>query len=487
MSVHRRSTLLGACATLGLAGSLLAAIAAPRALENRHVGWWYGQIGTSRGLATVIVWAGMVLLAVAWLAVLRLGPGRRAACLLAGVWALPLVLAPPLFSSDVYSYLAQGTILHLGHDPYTQPPTVLLQLGQPHLLNAVSKFWRHTTAPYGPLFLELVGLISTVGAAHIVAGVLLCRALDLVGLVLLAVWVPRLADALGADGGRALWLVLASPLFLLGLVVPAHNDLLMAGLLAAGIGWALRGRPLLGVAICALAATIKLPALVAVAFIAVAWGRSEQAGARRMLVAQCVGIAVVVLGLVTVVSGVGLRWLSSAVFSTPARVHLAITPATAVGDTVALVLHSAGVAVSAHGLESALDVVATVLAAAVGLRLLSLADVPRVTLLLGATLLLAAICGPAAWPWYLSWGIVLVAACPAAQRSPALIAALVLGAFLVRPDGILSLPIGASPAVLGVYVLAAVVALRRLRRRAPAPGPAMSSPPVGSSAWRAGS
>jgi hypothetical protein len=477
--VHRRSTLLGALATLGLAGSLLAAIAAPRALENRHAGWWYPQIATGRGTATLVVWAGMVLLALAWLAVLRLGPGRRAAYVLTGCWTLPLALAPPLFSSDVYSYLAQGTILHLGHDPYTQPPTILAHLGHAHLLGAVSTFWIHTTAPYGPLFLELVGLISTVGAAHLVAGVLLCRALDLIGLVLLAVWAPRLAAALGADGGRALWLVLASPLVLLGLVVPAHNDLLMAGLLAAGVGWALRGRPLLGVAICALAATIKLPALVAVAFITVAWGRSERAAARRLLVAQCVGIAVVVLGLVTVISGVGLRWLSSSVFSTPARVHLAITPATALGDTVALVLHGAGVAVSAHGLESALGVVATVLAAVIGLRLLTLADVPRVTLLLGATLLLAAICGPAAWPWYLSWGIVLVAACPAAQRSPALGAALVLGPFLVRPDGILSLPIGASPAVLAVYALAVLVAWRRLRRRAPGPGPAMSSAPVG--------
>ncbi len=31
-------------AGLGLAGSVLAAVAAPRALENRHAGWWYAQI-----------------------------------------------------------------------------------------------------------------------------------------------------------------------------------------------------------------------------------------------------------------------------------------------------------------------------------------------------------------------------------------------------------------------------------------------------------
>ncbi len=457
---------------------MLASIAAPRALEQRHAAWWYGQIAISRGAATLLVWAGMVLLTIAWVALLRIGIDRRSGLVVAGLWVLPLALGPPLFSSDVYSYLAQGAILHRGHDPYTQPPVILAHLGDRQLLDAVSKFWRHTTAPYGPLFLELVGLISTVGAGHLVAGVLLCRALDLVGLVLLAVWVPRVADALGADEARASWLVLASPLMLLGLVAPAHNDLLMAGLLAAGVGCALRGRPMLGVAVCALAATIKLPSLVAVAFIVVAWGRTERGAARRLLVTQCLTVTVVVLGLVTLASGVGLRWLSSAVFSTPARVHLAITPATALGETAALVLHGAGIAVSAHGLEGALGVIATVVAAAVGLWLLWRAEVRRVTALLGATLLLAAICGPAAWPWYLSWGIVLVAACPSPQRSLVLVGVLVVGPFLVKPDGILALPITLSPVVLGLYLLGAVAAWMRLRRGAPGAGHSMSSAPV---------
>jgi len=121
--------------------------------------------------------------------------------------------------------------------------------------------------------------------------------------------------------------------------------------------------------------------------------------------------------------------------------------------------------------------VATVLAAVVGLWLLWRADVPRVTALLGATLLLAAICGPAAWPWYLSWGIVLVAACPSPQRSPLLAGVLVVGAFLVKPDGILALPITSSPVVLGVYLVGAVGVWMRLRRRAPG-ARRMSSAPV---------
>jgi Sec-independent protein secretion pathway component TatC len=104
--------------------------------------------------------------------------------------------------------------------------------------------------------------------------------------------------------------------------------------------------------------------------------------------------------------------------------------------------------------------------------------VPRVTALLGATLLLAAICGPAAWPWYLSWGIVLVAACPSPQRSLVLVAVLVIGPFLVKPDGILALPITLSPVMLGLYAIGAVAAWMRLRRREPEVGRSMSSAPV---------
>ena len=111
-------------------------------------------------------------------------------------------MTAPLFSQDAYSYLAQGTLAHLGLDPYRDAPAVLAQHGQAHVLSAVSPFWRHTTAPYGPLFLWIV---SSFTGASLVAGVLLIRALELVGLVLLAVFVPRLARSLGAEPGRATW------------------------------------------------------------------------------------------------------------------------------------------------------------------------------------------------------------------------------------------------------------------------------------------
>ena len=180
------------------------------------------------------------------------------------------------------------------------------------MLDAVSPFWRHTTAPYGPLFLSLISVVVGVAGSNLVAGVLLTRLVELVGAALLAVSVPRLARALGADPRRALWLALLSPLVMLQLIAAGHNDVLMVGLLAAGVACALSGRPLVGGAVCALAATVKVPALAGVVFIAVAWARAEPDRFRRArFVLTAALITVAVLGAVTLAAGAGISWIST--------------------------------------------------------------------------------------------------------------------------------------------------------------------------------
>ena len=263
------------------------------------------------------------------------------------------------------------------------------------MLAAVSPFWRHTTAPYGPLFLGLVSVIAAVVGNHLVAGVLLTRLLEVIGAVLLAIYVPRLARSMGSDGRRALWLALLSPLVTLELIAAGHNDLLMVGMLAAGIAYALDGRPMLGVAICALAATVKVPALAGAAFIAVAWGREELGRAAQVrFMAAAALLAVAVMGVVTLVAGVGVDWLSTSLFSTPAKVRLAITPATGLGYTVASLLSDVGIGVSHRGLEGVFGVVAFALTAATGAVLLYRVRMGRLVPWLGAFLVIAAAGGP---------------------------------------------------------------------------------------------
>jgi hypothetical protein len=454
-------------AGVGLAGSLLVAYAAPRAVADHVVGWWYMPGAPSgRGHSLVLVYIGMAVLCVAWLSLGRVLPSRRALLVIGAAWTVPLALAPPLFSRDVYSYLAQGLMLHLGHSPYHTAPAALAGLGHQHVLDAVSPFWRHTTAPYGPLFLGLLSIITAVVGSHLVAGVLLARLLGLVGAGLLAVYIPRLARSMGGDGRRALWLGLLSPLVTLELIVAGHNDLLMVGVLVAGVAYALDGRPMLGVGLCALAATVKVPALAGAAFIAVAWGREELSrGAQVRFMALAALLALVVLGAVTLVAGVGVDWLSTALFSTPAKVRLAITPATGLGYTVASLLADVGIGVSHRGLEGAFGVVAFGLTALTGAMLLYRVRVGRLVPWLGAFLVIAAAGCPAAWPWYFIWGLALLCAMRAPQRSMGLALAVAVSVFVVKPNGILALPLPSAPAVVVVYALIAAVLWWHGRRR----------------------
>jgi hypothetical protein len=430
-------------AALGLAGSVLVAVAGPH-VAGGPVRWWFDP-----SLSVAVFYAGMVALAAAWLALGRLAPTTRQLWIVGAAWTVPLLLTAPLFSQDAYSYLAQGTLVHLGIDPYRHAPAALANAGQAHVLGAVDPFWRHTTAPYGPLFLGIVSVLVAISGAHLVLGVLLIRLLALAGIGLLAVFVPRLARGLGADPARATWWVF-SPLVLLDLVAGAHNDLLMIGLVVAGVSLAIERRLLLGVAVCALAATIKLPALAAIPFMLVL-------GERRLWVRGVV-VAAAVLVAVSVTTGLGLGWISTTVFSTPDKVRLAITPATALGWTVAQV-----VPVGARGLESAFGVVAFGLSLVFGAVLLWRSRRQTMVRNLGVALIAVAVCGPAAWPWYLTWGLVLLAACPGIQQSRALALAVVASAFVVKVDGVLAFPLHTAPVFVVLYVAAAAVWVTRTR------------------------
>jgi hypothetical protein len=458
---------------LGLLGTTAMVLTAGQ-LTGGTVRWWLdARLGVSGSDAELILYGGMIALTVAWLGLGRWARGGvltpRLLWVVGALWAVPLFLAAPVFSRDVYSYLAQGTILHLGHNPYHDQPVILAHLGQPQVLAAVDPFWQHTTAPYGPLFLEFVSWIAGLTGSHVVLGAQLVKLLGLVGLILIAVCAPRLARALGHDPVRATWLAILNPLVLFALVTPGHNDLLMVGLMVAGVTLAVERRPLLGITVCALAATIKLPALLAVAFIAVVWARSEPAVAQRLRrLAWATLLTLAVFGVVTLVAGVGVSWVTSTLFSAPARVKLAITPSSGLACTVATVTS----ACTKSGIATLQTVFRGVFGALTILLVLELLRRVRPTTLVrytGLALIALAWGGPAAWPWYFVWGLALLAAAPTARTVVWSLVIIVAGAFVVKPSGILAVPLQSAPWVMGVYLAAAVAAWYTLRPDAPRP------------------
>ena len=94
---------------------------------------------------------------------------------------------------------------------------------------------------------------------------------------------------------------------------------------------------------------------------------------------------------------------------------------------------------------------------------------------LGIALIAVAVCGPAAWPWYLTWGLVLLAACPGIQDSRALAVAAVASAVVVKADGILAFPLHTAPLFVFLYVAVGAVWAARMRAR----GRARATVPAG--------
>src|SRR5438067_6470062 len=160
-------------------------------------------------LALTLGLTGMGVVVLAWLGLSRASV-RGLYWTMAG-WCPPLLFARPLFSGDVYSYLAQGLIAAKGLNPYQLGPAQALGAGSP-VTELVSHYWRDTPSPYGPVFVAVSRAIAQLAGTNVVASLLLYRLVELAGVVLIAWALPRLARRVGVRPSTAVWLGLLNPL-----------------------------------------------------------------------------------------------------------------------------------------------------------------------------------------------------------------------------------------------------------------------------------
>jgi hypothetical protein len=285
--------------------------------------------------------------------------------------------------------------------------------------------------------------------------------MELIGVVLIMVSLPRLARRLGADPGLALWLGALSPLALFSFIASGHNDALMVGLLLAGVTLATGGRLAVGLSLCALAATIKLPAAAAIVFIAVDQFRRASGPGRRRVLLEAVFVPVLVVAVVTVASGLGWTWLGPSALRVPTELKVLSTPAVSLGAFFHSVLHGLGIPVARSTVVSATQLVCALVAVAGTVWLVANAHRLDVVRLLGLALLLIVVGSPTLWPWYLMWGLAVLAATPA-QRSKALAAVAGLAMLAVGPGGAPMLE-GGAYFVVAPLVLAACIWMVRDR------------------------
>jgi alpha-1,6-mannosyltransferase len=391
------------CQVLGLAGTAFLALGGETAgaLPVRDL---LAPANVHAALGLVGVYFGVVLLIAAWVLLGRLvrgaePPTPRGLLLVLAVWAAPLLLAPPLFSRDVYSYLAQGAMVDAHMDVYAHGPA---QLGGP-LADEVAPLWRQTGAPYGPVSLALASGLSGLTRGEIPAGLFGMRLVAVAGVALMAAALPRLARHSGADPAAALWLGALNPLVLLHLVAGAHNDAVMLGLLGLGLVAALGRRPVLGVVLITLAALVKAPAALGLAAVVVLEVRAGRHPARAVLTALTAAVATTVA--TTALAGTGYGWIGA--LETPVSPQNWALSSLLGRATGALLARSgsdlAPLALPAwHLLGLALT---AVLVAVIWWRLR-----PRPVYALGLSLAAVAAFGPAIRPWYALWGLFLIAA-----------------------------------------------------------------------------
>jgi len=522
LTVLRRTRLFGATGTVLMAIGALGAGARPVVQDPTFGVRLLNLPSRIQTVSLTMTTTGAVMMALAWLMVGRFALGSRRMSrgdldrtLL--LWILPLLPAPPMYSKDVYSYLAQSQISLEGLDPYRVGPASGLGLSHVFTLS-VPSLWRETPAPYGPLFLWIGRGISVVTGDNIVAAVLCHRIVVLIGVALIVWATPRLARRCGVAEVSALWLGAANPLLIMHLVAGIHNEALMLGLMLTGAEFALRGLDpsrfprllptswrhpadweplgllLAGAVLIALSSQVKLPSLLALGFVTMALANRCGGSLRALLVSggAMAGLSLAVMALVGRASGLGFGWIYTLGTADVVRSWMSPPTLLALGTgQVGILLGLGDHTTAVLALTRAIGVL--IITVMVGWLLVSvlrgrLHPIGGLGVALGVTVLLF----PVVQPWYLLWAIIPLAAWAtrAGFRMAVIAITLVVGIFGPTANGdrfalfqIVDATVASTVIVLGLIALT----YTRLPWRGPAPeGPAPAGPapdvPVAASA-----
>lgn len=365
----------------------------------------------------------------------------------AAAWSAPLVLGPPLLSSDVYTYAAQGIMVDRGLDPYSVGPSAL---GNIPAVAAVDPTWRSVPSPYGPLATWLQHFALVLGGGSPLGAVVVLRMVAVAAVVAIGLLA---ADLAGPRRIAALLLTVLNPLVLLQVVSAAHLEGLLCALLLGAMVAARRGNPTIGVILGCAAGAIKAPALiVTLAIIARQKRRANMVRLGAVGVGACIGLTMLVPH--------GWGWMSA--LTTPALGYTSGAPASLVADLMRAFIPWA----SFDDLASAGRVVALLAAGCIVAYLTATAQRRSVEITVGVGLLAVALLSPVIYPWYLLWGVLSLVPIARGRLREVIAVGCACAAMLATPGlpRLLADLIEATVAVIGIAFIAPDV-LRRWRAR----------------------
>ncbi|MDQ3854771.1 MAG: glycosyltransferase 87 family protein, partial [Chloroflexota bacterium] len=256
----------------------------------------------------------MVALIAAWAWALwsvrpgTLAPTLRWVLLGAGLFGVPLLFLPQIFSCDLALYIYYGrTISEYGLNPFTVPP---VRLAHDPVISW-GRCWRGYGSAYGPVWLMLSGGLSGLTGearfpnffaykAALLSSHLLCTA---------AVWLTlrRVRPEHAAWGAVFYgW----NPLVLFESVGNGHNDVVLATFTALALLATAYKRRALGVCFAVAAAMVKAPAVVLLPPLILVW-MLDTPTVRRKLLAGLTAVSVAVVSALVMYGPLwaGAAWL----------------------------------------------------------------------------------------------------------------------------------------------------------------------------------
>lgn len=387
-------------------------------------------------------------------------------------WTLPILFTAPLFTQDIYSYLAQGSIVAQGMDVYSAGPVELLGT-ENHLARSVPFIWAQSPSPYGPVALSFAAIISQLTNDSIVAGVLAHRLLSVVGLAAAGWAVVKLARRCGVSPPSAIWLGILNPLTILHLVGGIHNESVMLGFALVGLELGLRGVDRLAATerrlaiflliasgvLIACAGMVKVTGFLSLGFVGMALAKHLHERGRGRAVAIFFAVLVQVcllvatIAAITAVSGIGLGWITGQGGAASIRSWMSVTTdAGVIAGWLGMLLDLGD---HTEAILTITRTAGTLVAGAFVVRMLFATFRGTIHPVggLGVSTFVLVILFPVVHPWYMLWAIVPLAAW--ANRLFFRVCVVVYSAafsFFVLPRG-LALP---ADTVVAIYVGAAV-------------------------------